>query len=51
MNDKIKYFALGFSAVFILKYIIVGLDKWNAAFHPNRKEGTDTSKYKKGIIQ
>jgi hypothetical protein len=32
------YFALGFGAVFLLKYVVFGLVAWNAALHPNRVE-------------
>lgn len=33
------YLLLGFALVFVIKYGIVGLNKWNATFHPDRFEG------------
>lgn len=35
MRDvRVKWFLIGWAAVLIIKYVVVGLDAWNAALHP-----------------
>jgi hypothetical protein len=35
MGDvRVKWFVIGWAAVFALKYAVVGLDAWNTALHP-----------------
>lgn len=31
-----NFFVAGFASVFLLKYVVVGLNKWNEIFHPER---------------
>jgi hypothetical protein len=33
-NDQIKWAAIGWISLLAMKYLIVGLDDWNALLHP-----------------
>lgn len=37
--------SVGFLVVYVLKYGIVGLDKWDAWFHPERRQADDSGPY------
>lgn len=36
---------IGFSVVYVLKYAIVGLSKWDSWFHPERLQADTTGPY------
>ncbi len=50
MTNKTKYFIGGIAALFLVKYVIIGLDRWNNIFHPGRTEGPDVVKFRKGVL-
>lgn len=41
--------ALGIVALLIVKYAVVGLDAWDATFHPGRVEPADSA-WKKPLL-
>lgn len=50
MNQKVKWFLIGWAAMASLKYFVFGLDKWNAQFHPGAVLAPNQEPYRKGII-
>ena len=47
---KYKFIVLGIVLLLLMKYYILGLDKWNSIFHPDRIEAGKDIKYKQGIF-
>lgn len=50
MNPKLKWFAIGWATVFGAKYLVFGLDRWNAMFHPGAQIAPNQEPYRKGIF-
>jgi hypothetical protein len=51
MRDvRVKWFLIGWVSILILKYVIVGLDAWNAALHPGLVIAPNQQSYRKPLL-
>jgi hypothetical protein len=50
MKTKTEFLILGFVALLVIKYLVVGLDAWNGVFHPDRVEGKSLDAFRKPLL-
>jgi hypothetical protein len=42
MSEKIQYMLCGVIVLLLVKYVVFGLNNWDAIFHPERTEAPDS---------
>ncbi len=47
---RIGWMLAGVGALLLTKYVIVGLDQWNATLHPGRHEDPSLSRFAKPLL-
>jgi len=50
MNLKAKWFVYGWASVLVLKYVVFGLDAWNAALHPGLVIAPNQERFRKPLL-
>jgi hypothetical protein len=48
--EKIKWAAIGWALLLGVKYLIVGLDDWNAVLHPGLQTAPNQEMFRKPLL-
>lgn len=49
-RTKIEWFAIGWGSVLLLKYVVFGLDAWNAFLHPGLVPAPNQQAFRKPLL-
>jgi hypothetical protein len=47
---RLRWFIIGWSSILLLKYIIFGLDTWNATLHPGLITAPNQQQFRKPFL-
>jgi hypothetical protein len=50
VDERLKWFAIGWLSVLLVKYAIVGLDDWNAVLHPGLVTAPNQQAFRKPLL-
>jgi hypothetical protein len=51
MGDvRVRWFLIGWVAILLLKYVVVGLDTWNATLHPGLVIAPNQMAYRRPLL-
>lgn len=50
VDERLKWFAIGWASVLIVKYAIVGLDDWNALLHPGLVPAPNQQAFRRPLL-